>query len=388
MKSPVELMTRASSGAVLIVDDDEAITDLYARLLSAEGFDVRTASSGKLALELLAAWQPDLMVLDGLMPEMSGLELLECLRAHAHTHHVPVVFLTAAGDDEDAITRAFALGASDYLVKPIHRRILVERVRGLVEQHRQRTLLQRAVSTMSDEHGRMRAEFERAMAVQHAQLPHTPVSAAGFRMVAALRSCHDVGGDVFDLIEGPDGSATVVVVDVSGHGLSAAMGASAVRAQLRILLRSLEPPAALAELNTQLCASEHEHYACVALVQFKGGQVQVVNAGLPPIAVLNGGETMLLKGGGVPPGILDCGTYDSHTLDVARVRRIVIGTDGVTEPFGAADRIDEFIRDLSLEATGEPLSAEDLERRLADRFERHRIRPPDDATVLLLDRLA
>jgi sigma-B regulation protein RsbU (phosphoserine phosphatase) len=381
-------MAPEGAGSVLIVDDDEAMTELYARLLSAEGFHMRAANSGKSALELLGSFVPDLMVLDALMPEMSGLQLLEHVRGRADTRQVPVVFLTAAGDDEETITRAFALGASDYLVKPIHRRILVERVRSLVEQHRQRTLLQHAVTTMSHEHGRMRAEFERAMAVQHAQLPHTPVRAAGFRMVAVLRSCHDVGGDVFDLFEAPDGSATVVVVDVSGHGLSAAMVASAVRAQLRILLRTLEPAAALAELNTQLCASEHEHYACVALVQLKGSRVQVVNAGLPPIAVLHGDSTTLLRGGGIPPGILDCGSYDAHTLDVASVGRIVIGTDGVTEPFGGADRIDEFIRDLALDAGGEVLSAEDLNARLAARFERHRILPPDDATVLLLDRLA
>ncbi len=377
---------RADKASVLVVDDTAAMAELYSRILEAEGFVVRKARSGREALVVLESFQPDLIVLDAMMPEMSGHDLLQRVRAREETANVPVVFLTAAGDDEELIGRAFALGANDYLTKPINRKILSERVRSVIAQARQRALL-RAAAGEREEHGRLREEFARARTVQQANLPQTPATRASYRIVGALRPCHDVGGDVFDIIDDADGSATLAVVDVSGHGMSAAMVANAVRGILRLLVGTMPIDLAMSELNQQLCASEKEHYACVALVRLEHSQVHIVNAGLPPIAVLHDNGTEYVSAGGIPPGLVDGATYEKHTIELAKARRIVIATDGVTEPFGLADRTDRLVAEMHLAARGEPPSREQLESDLANLFVRHDIVPPDDATVLILDRL-
>jgi CheY-like chemotaxis protein len=113
---------------VLVVDDDPDIRTLASHALSQDGHTVSQASSGREALALIAAEAPDLLVLDLLMPEQDGLEVLRILRAQPATARLPVMVLTSM--DDEASTRAgFALGANDYLTKPFSVPQLAARVR-------------------------------------------------------------------------------------------------------------------------------------------------------------------------------------------------------------------------------------------------------------------
>jgi DNA-binding response OmpR family regulator len=101
---------------LLLVDDDDALAEMYALQLTASGFAVTTAHSGKEALELVVAEMPDLIYLDLGLPGMSGLEVLERLRKAPRTAEVPVVILTNFSEPE-MIQRGRELGAQDYLIK-------------------------------------------------------------------------------------------------------------------------------------------------------------------------------------------------------------------------------------------------------------------------------
>ena len=117
---------------VLLVDDAAIARATYGRYLELEGYDVRTAESGDAALEQLRTMTPALIVLDYMMPGMDGHELLGKIRKAPATSSTPVIFLTGAGDDTEAIEKAFALGANAYLEKPIPRGLFVEMVSSLV----------------------------------------------------------------------------------------------------------------------------------------------------------------------------------------------------------------------------------------------------------------
>ncbi len=109
---------------ILVVDDEERIINFLTSKLKASGYEVLTASNGVEGLEQAQAQEPDLIVLDLLMPKMDGLEMLKELRSFST---VPVIILTAKGSDADRI-KGLQLGADDYLPKPFNPDELVARI--------------------------------------------------------------------------------------------------------------------------------------------------------------------------------------------------------------------------------------------------------------------
>lgn len=116
---------------ILIADDDPLLRALLVHRLSADGYGVLTAEDGGQALTAITEQQPDLIVLDALMPVMDGFELLRRLKS-ARISEAPVIMLTALRRDQD-IVGALQLGAADYLVKPFIPDELSQRVRRLLQ---------------------------------------------------------------------------------------------------------------------------------------------------------------------------------------------------------------------------------------------------------------
>jgi two-component system phosphate regulon response regulator OmpR len=135
-------MKPAEDALVLVVDDDARLRALLSRYLSEQGFRVSTADSAEQARERLRFLEPDLLVLDVMMPGESGLDLTESLRrqsAEQGRADLPVLLLTARGAPEDRIA-GFEAGADDYLPKPFDPRELVLRVRAMLRRAAQPAL--------------------------------------------------------------------------------------------------------------------------------------------------------------------------------------------------------------------------------------------------------
>ena len=114
-------------GNLLVVDDNEANRDMLARRLRRQGYSVETADSGPVALRKIDESRPDLILLDVMMPGMSGLEVLRHLRQQYDRAGLPILMATAKTDSEDVV-QALALGANDYVTKPIDFPVLLARV--------------------------------------------------------------------------------------------------------------------------------------------------------------------------------------------------------------------------------------------------------------------
>ncbi len=119
--------------SVLVVDDDMEVRDLVQYTL--EECDVHTAASGEEALRAVAGHQPDVVILDIMMPGMSGLRVLELLRADPVTAELPVILLTAKAQEAD-VDRGFQMGADDYVVKPFSPLELARRVTAVAARKR------------------------------------------------------------------------------------------------------------------------------------------------------------------------------------------------------------------------------------------------------------
>jgi DNA-binding response OmpR family regulator len=118
---------------VLVVEDDTTIADVVVRYLEREGFEVQLASAGDTAIAAVEQCFPDLLVLDLMLPEVSGFDVLERVRAQAP---VPVIMLTALGEEADRVV-GLELGADDYIVKPFSPRELVARVKAVLRRARE-----------------------------------------------------------------------------------------------------------------------------------------------------------------------------------------------------------------------------------------------------------
>jgi phosphate regulon transcriptional regulator PhoB len=120
---------------VLIVEDEPDIRDLLAFHLERAGYQVARASTGAEALRQVRSVHPDLIVLDLMLPEMDGLEVCRRLRADAGTATVPVIMLTAKGDEVDRVV-GLEMGADDYVVKPFSPKEVLARVRAVLRRAR------------------------------------------------------------------------------------------------------------------------------------------------------------------------------------------------------------------------------------------------------------
>ncbi len=118
---------------VLIVEDEESIVTLLRYNLEGQGFRVSAAGDGEEALAMIADEPPDLLILDWMLPFLSGIELCRQLRRRLETRHLPIIMLTAKGDEGDLI-RGLYSGADDYVTKPFSPSELVARVRALMRR--------------------------------------------------------------------------------------------------------------------------------------------------------------------------------------------------------------------------------------------------------------
>jgi len=121
-------MNKSEKPLVLCVDDAEDILRLLRQILKGRGYDVVTADSGAKAFVEISKAKPDLILLDIMMPGMDGFEVCSRLQENDETAYIPVIFVTALGDKQDK-AKAFSLGAVDYLVKPVKKETLLQKVR-------------------------------------------------------------------------------------------------------------------------------------------------------------------------------------------------------------------------------------------------------------------
>ncbi|MBE2223352.1 MAG: response regulator [Anaerolineae bacterium] len=117
----------SSNFTILVVDDTEANRTIAATLLTNSGFKVMLAENGRLALQSIQEKQPDLVLLDVMMPEMDGFETCQHLKANEATHEIPVIFMTSLAATEDKL-KGFNAGAVDYITRPLSQRELLARI--------------------------------------------------------------------------------------------------------------------------------------------------------------------------------------------------------------------------------------------------------------------
>ncbi len=115
---------------ILVIDDDTTLTDLLSTLLATHGFEIVTANYGQIGVELAQSTNPDLIILDLMMPDQDGWQTCQTIRAFSKA---PVIVLSAL-NDPGVIASVLDAGADDYLVKPVSSNVLVARIKTLIRR--------------------------------------------------------------------------------------------------------------------------------------------------------------------------------------------------------------------------------------------------------------
>ncbi len=134
---------------ILVVDDEEDIVELVRFHLAREGFSVETAASGEEALKKVRQGAFALLVLDLMLPGLDGLEVARALKSEARTANLPIVMLTAKGEDADVVA-GLELGADDYVTKPFSPRVLLARIKAVLRRRARATVDDQSVITIHE----------------------------------------------------------------------------------------------------------------------------------------------------------------------------------------------------------------------------------------------
>jgi sigma-B regulation protein RsbU (phosphoserine phosphatase) len=331
----------AEKKLVLVVDDAPASLQVVRSILK-DDFKIRVATSGAKALDLVKAKpQPDLILLDVTMPEMDGYEFCEILKAAPDTRDIPVIFLTGKTEADDE-TKGFKAGAVDYIHKPFSPAVVKARVHTHLVLREAREQLARQLSFINN-------ELEMAREIQLSILPQEIPKTRGLEIAARYIPMSSVAGDFYDFIVVDDKHVGILVADVSGHGLPAALIASMLKVALAAQSQhAFDPSLVLAGLNRSLCGKFKHHYvtAIYVFVDMEKKSIRCTGAGHPPLLLWRrstGSVSEVVKNG-LLLGVFPEETYAVVEVPVEPGDKAVLYTDGILEARSPSEQ--EFGMDL------------------------------------------
>jgi phosphoserine phosphatase RsbU/P len=313
---------------VLVVDDAPANIQVVHSILKND-FKIRVATSGAKALDLVKIKpQPDLILLDVEMPDMDGYEVCKILRATPEFRDIPVIFLTGKTESGDE-TRGFEVGAVDYIHKPFAPAVVKARVHTHLVLREAREQLARQLLYINN-------ELEMAREIQLSILPRETPKIKGLEIAARYIPMSSVAGDFYDFIIVDEKRLGVLVADVSGHGLAAALIASMLHAALAAQFdHASDPGRVLAGLHQALCGKFRRHFvtAVYVFVDMEKRSMSYAGAGHPPLllwrkSTQNASEVVE---NGLPLGLFPDSAYSVGQIPVEPGDKAVLYTDGILE---------------------------------------------------------
>jgi len=324
---------------ILAVDDEVDILQLIEMTLISDGFEVITASNGIEALEKARIHMPDLILLDLMMPEMDGFEVIENLKQAPEMRDIPVVMLTARAQAHERI-EGLSAGADDYIVKPFELEELRLRIESILAHTRKTKYINPLIGALGDwftEDGveQFAEHLRTASAIQQHLLPQLEPKLAGFDISGLLESSMSISGDFYDFIPLEDNRLGIVIADVRGKGIPAALLMVMIRTSLRLVCREdISPSSVLKRVNDLLVIdTAPDFFATIVygILDPKSMTFTYSNAGHCYPMLLRGEKIEELQTGGMILGCFGFAEFETETIELESGNKILFYTDGLTE---------------------------------------------------------
>lgn len=335
----------------LIADDNATNRLVLAAMLKKDGHDVIVAEDGKQAVEAYERAQPDMVIMDVMMPVMSGYEATTWIKAHCGDRFVPVIFLTALTDEHE-LADCIRHGGDDFLTKPVNQTILKSKIDALARIRDLHVLVREQNIKLAAHHARIEQEQRVARSI------FDSILGAGSLQDPALKCrispAAVLSGDFLLAARRPNGSLHLLLGDMTGHGLSAVVGALPLAdAFYAMTHRGYAIDAIAATMNRKVNAILPPGMFCAAcLLEWDDteGRLGVWNGGLPDVLVTLPGRGIVHRfvSRHLPLGIRNPAEFDGTVEFIAASAdsRVYLYSDGLIEhenpagePFGQ-ERLD------------------------------------------------
>ncbi len=334
-------------GHILIVDDIESNRTLLERHLVDQGHQVSCASGGIEALTMLSSQRFDLVLLDMLMPDMHGDEVLKRIKSDKNLRDLPVIVISAL-DEMKSVIKCIEAGAEDYLPKPFNPTLLKARIGNGLEKKRLRDETTALLK-------RLEGELEDAKLAQLNMVPHDfPIATLQkpYSIFGYMQPAREVGGDFYDFFHTGKEHVWFLVGDVSDKGVASGMFMARAVALLRLIPsqiyehseKLLLPNEVLESLNRELCNFNDEMTfvtLLLARLNHKTGELCVGNAGHAAPFVLSTTNKVLELGThrGRPLGIRTDSSYQTSYTNMNTGESLFLYTDGITDAQNTAGQL-------------------------------------------------
>ena len=327
---------------VLVADDEAPNVLILKKLLEKDSHEVHTATNGIEAVDIFTKVQPDIILMDVMMPLMDGYEATQAIKEKADQRHVPIIFITALKGDE-ALIKSLEAGADDFISKPFSQAVLRAKIGAAVRVQTLANTLQRQNEELLRIHNQSLVEQKLAEQVYSDLINKGVIEDP---IIHALHKPADLfNGDIILAVRSPRGGINILVGDFTGHGLAPALCAiPVVEVFYKMTSIGFELPAIINEINKKICGFLPKGKflaACFFHVNAKNRYLQIWNGGMPDVYVFNSqqGIKSRIHSNNLPLGIIktkdDCLQNDENMffefLKLDEGDRIFAYSDGVIE---------------------------------------------------------
>jgi sigma-B regulation protein RsbU (phosphoserine phosphatase) len=338
------------TGHVLVVDDNRVNRMMLRGMLQQQGHHVEVAGNGKEALDLVRNKRFDLVLLDIVMPELDGFQVLDHMKSKVGLRDIPIIMISSL-ENISSVIACIEKGAEDFLHKPYDTVLLKARIGACLEKKYLHDQVLATNSMLEEANLRMKRDLKAAAKIQQALLPTALPETNGFNYAWRHRPCDELAGDTLNLFQLDRRHVGLYVLDVSGHGVSAALLSVTLsrwlsRTSGQTCLYSDEigadserraaSPAEVAEkLNHQFRINPEipQYFTLVyGVLDIETCELRLVTAGnMPPVYAPPASMPSLLEINGFPIGIVNRPAYEEMVVQLRPGDRVLFYTDGLTE---------------------------------------------------------
>ncbi len=312
-----------------MVDDNPETLDIFEARLAALNYEIITANDGEAGLATARQTQPDLILLDIMMPKIDGLTVCRQLKSDPSLPFMPIILVTAKADTKD-IVAGLEAGGDEYLTKPVEHSALVARVKSMLR-------IKALHDQVLEQSEQLEKQLEAATKVQRLFWPEIPKMEAGSHVWAISIPASYVGGDLYDVIKLQDGGWLLYVADVVGKGVPAALIMAALSTKIRseVILQNKIDHLIKTVNNVMYNLMTGENYfATIILGRYwpSNGKMQLVICGhIQPLWIVKNGfkELPLLKG--ISLGVEPSAQYEKIEISISPGESLLFFSDGVVE---------------------------------------------------------
>lgn len=324
---------------ILVVDSTGMSAELISKYLSRNGYDVIIANQLKGLFINLKVSKPDLIILDSEVGMESGYDFCKKLKNEDETKYIPVLMM-GSSDSSNSLKRALESGADDYMPKTFEAYVIMSKVKSLVRIKHLGDQLKRQYTEINEKNNLIEMQLKMAMQVQGSLIQEFNFKFNDLTFVSRYLPALDIGGDFYDIIKLSDEIIAVVIGDVSGHGISAALLTAMLNMMIKNLSQKFYNPAQfLYHMNNEIYNifkdSNTNIYACMfyAVIDTNKKRIYYSNAGqaLPIFVDSSKSQAFELEITGTPIGMMEDSSYEHKILSYEDDDLLLFYTDGLSD---------------------------------------------------------